>query len=322
MASVIHVAAAVIRDSHGRILIAKRPAHVHMGNLWEFPGGKLEAGESARDALVRELREELDIEVTDAEPLIQIHHDYTDKSVRLDVWTVSEFTGNASGREGQEVRWVAAAELINYSFPAANYPIVNAAMLPDQCFITGGGNSVDEYIARIVRASELGAKLFILRPLAVSCRVELIQQRLDELEILDSVHLQWHSDWFEGDLESALAFAARKPHYGVHFQAAFLSSLLNAKAEFQKGSWISASCHGSDEVQMAARSGLTFALLSPVKATKEYLPEQLLGWSGFTQIAEPAGLPVYALGGLTASDTARAKRGGAQGVAFVKHWWA
>src|SRR5690606_21783037 len=89
----IHVIAAVIRDDQGCILIARRPDHVHQGGLWEFPGGKLEDGEQRFDGLVRELREELGITVTQARPLLDIRHDYTDKSVRLDVWLVTGFDG-------------------------------------------------------------------------------------------------------------------------------------------------------------------------------------------------------------------------------------
>src|SRR5690554_8155475 len=102
----IHVIAAVIRDDQNRILIAKRPDHVHQGGLWEFPGGKLEDSEQRFDGLVRELREELGIAVTHARPLLDIRHDYPDKSVRLDVWLVTGFDGQRSEerRVGKECR--------------------------------------------------------------------------------------------------------------------------------------------------------------------------------------------------------------------------
>ena len=122
----IHVAAAVIRGNDGRILIAKRPEHVHQGGLWEFPGGKVEPGESVRAALERELSEELQIRVTQARPLLQVNHDYPDKQVLLDVWEVGAFKGQPHGAEGQSLAWVALRQLVDYPFPAANQPIVAA----------------------------------------------------------------------------------------------------------------------------------------------------------------------------------------------------
>jgi 8-oxo-dGTP diphosphatase len=122
----IHVAVGVIRDSQGKILITRRHADAHQGGLWEFPGGKLENGESVVQALRRELDEELAIQLESACALLQIEHDYGDKAVLLDVWLVEGFAGRAVGREGQPLRWVAAAELVDFSFPAANQPIVDA----------------------------------------------------------------------------------------------------------------------------------------------------------------------------------------------------
>lgn len=122
----VHVAVGVISDGANKILISRRAEHLHQGGLWEFPGGKVEAGESVRTALLRELAEELAIEVAGCEPLLTIAHDYNDKSVLLDVWWVDSFTGEPHGREGQPLRWVAADELRSLTFPAANAPIIDA----------------------------------------------------------------------------------------------------------------------------------------------------------------------------------------------------
>lgn len=122
----VHVAVGVVWDDRGRVLVSKRHADSHQGGLWEFPGGKLEAGEDVSAALRRELQEELGICIGDARPLLEIRHDYADKQVLLDVWQVLDFTGVAEGREGQPLRWVPIAELADYEFPAANGPIVAA----------------------------------------------------------------------------------------------------------------------------------------------------------------------------------------------------
>lgn len=122
----LHVAVGVILDVDQRILITRRAAHSHQGGLWEFPGGKVEAGESVQCALARELREELGIEIGAVTPLLEVQHDYSDKGVLLDVWLVREFSGTASPCEGQPLLWVDYQELQSYRFPEANSAIVEA----------------------------------------------------------------------------------------------------------------------------------------------------------------------------------------------------
>lgn len=122
----VHVAVGVISDGGHRILVSRRPEHVHQGGLWEFPGGKVESGENVEQALHRELLEELAIDVRASHSLLAIQHDYTDKSVYLDVWWVSAFEGEPQGREGQPWRWIDAAELHTLQFPEANRPILTA----------------------------------------------------------------------------------------------------------------------------------------------------------------------------------------------------
>jgi 8-oxo-dGTP diphosphatase len=122
----VHVAVGVILDPARNVLITRRANDSHQGGLWEFPGGKVEAGESLQAALARELREELGIEIGPARPLLEVRHDYGDRQVLLDVHLIREFAGTARGLEGQPLRWVSPGELADYAFPAANVPIVTA----------------------------------------------------------------------------------------------------------------------------------------------------------------------------------------------------
>jgi 8-oxo-dGTP diphosphatase len=129
-ADAVHVAVGVIFNSQqNQILIAKRPEHLHQGGLWEFPGGKVSAGERVDQALKRELIEELGITVIGAQPLMVVEHDYSDKQVFLDIWTVTQFKGNAQGAEGQQIKWVDLPELYRpesqYNFPQANQAILD-----------------------------------------------------------------------------------------------------------------------------------------------------------------------------------------------------
>jgi 8-oxo-dGTP diphosphatase len=122
----LHVAVAVVLDPRQRVLISRRAAAAHQGGLWEFPGGKVEPGESVTEALARELREELGIELGASRPLLLVPFDYGDKAVLLDVHLVTQFSGEARGLEGQPLAWVSPAELSQYRFPAANVAIVDA----------------------------------------------------------------------------------------------------------------------------------------------------------------------------------------------------
>jgi len=120
----IHVVAAVLRNDHGQILVSRRHDGSHQGGLWEFPGGKLKPGEAPYAGLVRELAEELGIRVWDAAPLIEVRHDYPDRSVLLDVWQVERYEGKVAGLERQPLRWVSPAELAVLEMPPADRPVI------------------------------------------------------------------------------------------------------------------------------------------------------------------------------------------------------
>ena len=121
----VKVAAGVILRN-GSVFIALRQLNQHQGNLWEFPGGKCEPSEAVDVALVRELKEECGIAVTEYSFFKTISHDYGDKQVELHFYKVTGFEGEPMGKEGQEVRWVIVSDLLSYEFPEANKVIVEA----------------------------------------------------------------------------------------------------------------------------------------------------------------------------------------------------
>lgn len=126
MSGTVQVAVGIVVHAVGAVLITRRPDHVHQGGLWEFPGGKVESGESPESALRRELHEELGITVQAAEPWLQVRHAYPDQTVLLEVWRVTAYTGEPHGREGQPLIWASPAELETFAFPAADQPILAA----------------------------------------------------------------------------------------------------------------------------------------------------------------------------------------------------
>lgn len=120
----ITVAVGVIKNND-QILLAKRPDNVHQGGKWEFPGGKVEPNESVSQALVRELKEELSIEIAHPTHFMNIEHDYPEVKVHLSIYLIEQYKGVVTGNEGQAVEWVAIEDLHHWALPEANKPIVD-----------------------------------------------------------------------------------------------------------------------------------------------------------------------------------------------------
>jgi 8-oxo-dGTP diphosphatase len=303
----ILVAAAVIRRD-GKILIARRPVDKHQGGLWEFPGGKVEAGEPVTQALVRELEEELGITPQQFRPLIRITHDYPDKAVCLDVWDVTEFHGTAAGREGQALRWVSGDELLHYDFPAANRPIVTAARLPAVYRITPPDLAADDYLQWIEAGPQNGTALVLLRaPHLPPSDYECLAREFLARCRAANVRLMLHG---------APALLQDVAADGVHLPFRELQRL--TERSLPAGRWLAASVHNREELELAQRLGADFVTLSPVQATSSHPGATLLGWPGFAAIAEAARIPVYALGGMRRDDIETAWLAGAQGVAGIR----
>lgn len=137
--TVQHVVAAVMLDRDGRVLVTQRPPGKHMAGKWEFPGGKLEPGESRYQGLVRECREELDVDLDEAEPLISVRHTYPDREVLLDAWLVRSYRGLPRGLDGQKLLWVEPDGLSRVDLLEADTPIVTAVRLPRLARVLPGG---------------------------------------------------------------------------------------------------------------------------------------------------------------------------------------
>jgi 8-oxo-dGTP diphosphatase len=309
----IHVAVAAIVNKKGEVLVSQRKPGTHLGGYWEFPGGKLEQGESVADGLCRELKEELGIVPLSTRPLIRTRHHYPEKSVLLDVWKVEAYSGSPAGVEGQRIEWRAVDNLDPGVFPPADVPIINALILPGRYLITGEFSSVADFEQRLSGAIRDG--------------IELVQLRLTH-------------DWVQANAQSyafeIMELCTRlckqnsvKLLYNVPVQLETLTSdgihlnsgrLLKTKRR-PAGDIVSASCHGRQELEHAQSIGVDFAVLSPVQKTRSHPHAQRLGWEAFRQLVDGVNIPVYALGGVTAEDIAQARRSGGQGVAAISAFW-
>jgi 8-oxo-dGTP diphosphatase len=309
---VVHVAVGVIVDESGNILIAKRPDKTHQGGLWEFPGGKLEQDESLFDALRRELREELAIDITTTEPLIKIRHDYGDKIVLLDVHKVTHFAGRAHGNEGQPIQWIAPELLCDYEFPVANRPIITAINLPQRLLITGEFIEPEDFLIRIESALKSGIRLVQLRlqnveilPTIITSVAELCKSYLAKLIVNTTP-----------ELFSKISSAE---NIGLHLNSKNLLSCDTRPVNIDV--LLSASCHDQKEIDHAQKIGVDFICISPVLETNSHPGQQAIGWQKFEQLVAGATVPAYALGGMKEGDLVFALERGAQGIAAISEWW-
>jgi len=308
---VLEVAVGVIFNDCGQILIARRPDHQHQGGLWEFPGGKLEVGETPRQALDRELKEELAIRVESASPLITLRHDYPDRRVRLHVWRVERFSGMPCGMQGQPLNWVSRSDLARFEFPAANRPIVNAARLPDRyAIIDGPEESANDFLGRIEDYADRG--------------IEMIRLRASLLGAADYAMLAHRAAQF--CKERGIALLINGPATllkatgaaGMHLRSDELMRW--PERPFGSNYWLAASCHDAAQLRQAGRIGVDFVVLGPVLPTATHPNAQSMGWENFAKLVYSAPLPVFALGGLSELHRDEAKRAGAQGIAGIRGW--
>ncbi len=310
--SAVHVAVAVVQNGMDKVFICLRKPTAHQGGLWEFPGGKLEPGESVSAALKRECLEEIGIDVISARQLLRVHYSYKDINVLLDVWKVTEYTGVPHGREGQEYRWVEKHQLKSFKFPKANMAIINALLLPTTYLITPEPKGdKDAFFSALNRSFISGIKLVQLRAktlniddyihlaikVADKCKKEgvrlLLNARPDILDIL------------EAD--------------GIHLTSASLFK--HSKRPVAADKLLSASCHNEKEIAQAAKLEVDFAVISPVLATQSHPGLETLGWNRFRELADIAPFPVYALGGMASSHINMATSFSAQGIAGISGLW-
>jgi len=308
----VHVAVAAIVNERDEVLVARRPQHVHQGGLWEFPGGKVEAGETVEQALAREIDEELGLQVTAARPLIRIEHRYPDKAVCLHVWRVDRWRGQPGGREGQPLRWTAVRELDPEEFPVANRRIIRALQLPDRYLITPEpGADPETFLDALGRALARGVRLVQLR--AKSSPVP----ELDALVTQSLALCRRHGARLLVHASAGFSVAAAAD--GVHLDSATLMAL--TERPLGPEHWVAASCHDAREVEHAGTIGVDFVVVSPVAATASHPQARPIGWEGLAALTEAAGIPVYALGGLGPADLPAAQRHGAQGIAAIRGLW-
>ena len=307
----VHVAVAVIENAQGEILIAKRLDHQHMGGYWEFPGGKVEPGETLLEALRREIQEELSLHIHTAEPFLKVPFQYPDKKVLLDIWRVTSFVGEPQGCEGQRIQWVNKDCLPHYTFPPANHPILTALALSERMLITGSFSDAAECVQRVHHAILVnGIRAVQLRAhtLSKAAYQTLAQQLLPVCHSQGAkLLLNTCPEWFVAGAD------------GLHLSSHQLTKM--RVRPYGREIFVGASCHNADEIRHAHAIGVDYVSLAPVLPTATHPGLAGLGWEQLSALASCSPVPVFAMGGLAEIHLPQVKAAYAFGVAAISAWW-
>jgi 8-oxo-dGTP diphosphatase len=310
MIGIVEVAAAVILQPDGSFLLGRRPGGTAYAGYWEFPGGKIESGESAREALLRELHEELGIEADLAFPWITREFVYPHAHVRLHFFRVMRWHGAIHDIQHAALAWQRVDSIDVAPLLPANAPVLQALALPDFYAITHAGEiGIEAQLERLERALHEGLRLVQIRePLLAVEKREAFAREATRL-----AHLHGARVLVNGDI----ALAAHVGADGVHLPCVQLMQL----EERPDLPLVAASCHNAPELARAAELGLDCVVLGPVRETLSHPGVHGLGWERFAHLIENYPLPVFALGGMQRSDREAAWRMGAHGIAAIRAAW-
>lgn len=295
-----------MRDEAGAVLLSQRAAHKPHPGQWEFPGGKVEPAEAVEGALHRELQEELGIDTTEARPLIRVRHDYPELAVCLDVWEVLAWRGQPHGREGQALAWVGPYEIEGWPLLAADAPIISALQLPDAYAFTSPdmtATAVLQGLEALPPDALLRLRLPTMpdaeyRALAEAvCAAKGPQRTVVDrgARLAEALGCWWHVDGLA--MAQCLADGRALPARAI------------------------VSVHDAATLGQARQAGAAAAVVGPVCETATHPGAAGMGWSAFQTLADTANLSLYAIGGMTPEDAARARHAGGRGVAGIRAFW-
>jgi len=304
------VAVGVLQRADGAVLLGQRPAGKPYAGWWEFPGGKLERGETVEQALSRELYEEVGITLRESRPWVVREHHYPHAHVRLWFQRAWSWSGEPRAREGQALAWRKPEQIDLAPLLPASIPAIAWLRLPDRLAISCATEFGDAgFLARLEERLAGGLRLLQLREPGMDAgRFDALFHRVRRLCAHHGARLI---------VNSAHPHTYAQACDGVQLRAADLRSIASRPALRLVG----ASCHDADELALATRLGADFALLGPVKPTQTHPIARTLGWPAFAQRVRGSGVPVYALGGLGERDASQARRAGAQGLAMMRAMW-
>jgi len=307
------IAVGLVLDGEGRILISQRSDERHLGGLWEFPGGRIQAGEHPEAGLRRELLEETGLNCHRIEPLLRFNHRYPatathcPRQLQLHCFLVTGHSGKAESRLEQSLTWAPITALSGYPMPAANHHILTALQLPRTLPISPHCSDQNTLLQQLATLFASGCPLYYLR------QPELRQTTFRQLaKKVIELGRRFNTGVI---LRAVPALAMELGAAGVQLSNNQLATL--TKRPLPAELLLGASCHNREQLQQAARIGADYALLSPVQPTSSHPQAKPLGWAGFRKLLDEAELPVYALGGMQLNDLWQATETGAIGISGI-----
>ncbi|MDQ5902437.1 MAG: 8-oxo-dGTP diphosphatase [Pseudomonadota bacterium] len=310
MSKITLVSAAVLMCGEQEFLLARRPEGKVYAGWWEFPGGKVEAGETFHDALVRELHEELGITITRATPWLTREFVYPHATVRIRFFRVTAWEGDIHPHEHDAIAWLKAGEpaTVEPVLPA-NGPILKGLALPTLCALTNAEeNGCAQELSRLKAALANGLRFIQIRDKALPASERAVFAR----EVAAIAKANRAITIFNDDANLARSIGAD----GIHLSSRSLARCTE-RPDF---TWVGASCHSAQELQHAASLELDYTLLGPVLPTPTHPDAPSLGWQAFEQMVDLSPLPVFALGGMKPEMMSEAWSHGAHGLALMRCW--
>lgn len=309
----IDVAVAVVFNHRGQVLWGCRPEGKPYAGYWEFPGGKVETDETVWQALVRELREELDITATQGGPWFRVEHDYEHARVRLHFYRVWEFEGEPRSLENQQFTWASLSSFDLSPILPATAPLLPKLTQPTVMALSNYEAGFSACAARLESA---------LRATEVPVYVQFREKNLHgELLLQAYKHCSTlcqetgHVMLVNSDTWLNLRGCMDELFHPLHLTEAHLLA-----GQFADLACAGASVHGADALEAAFSRGLNYAVLGSVKQTASHPGSKGMGWDHFSGIAQAARLPVFAIGGLGQADLLDAQVHGAHGVAMLSQF--
>jgi 8-oxo-dGTP diphosphatase len=306
----VEVAVAVLERPDGAFLLAQRPQGRVYAGWWEFPGGKIERGETPDAALARELEEELGVEVRRAYRWITRLHTYPHARVRLHFFRVARWIGEPRAREHDAMRWQRFDDPMATPMLPANAPVLAALSLPLEYAITTAETmGIGHMLEQIERRFADGLRLVQVRDKGLpAVEREAFARAVVALARSRGARVLVNSD---------IELARRVGAHGVHLAARDLMAVATRPADML----VAASCHDAAELERAMNLELDFAVLGPIKPTATHPGAPTLGWTQFAHLVHGTSIPVYAIGGLVVKDMEDARSAGAHGIAMIRGAW-
>ena len=305
----IEASVGIIFNESFQLLMAERPQSKTWSGWWEFPGGKIEKGETPLEALKRELKEEIGISVIDAEKWIVRKYAYEGYEVTLHFYKVTQWSGNIEAKEEQKISWVLPDNNKVSPILPANDLIFKAISLPDTYAITNAYEYSGNFLNKVEQKLNNGLELIQVREKAIS-KIDFIELTKEIIQMAGNFNAKVM-------INSDINLAYKLNADGVHLN----SSLLHSLSEIPKDLIVSASCHSARDIEKAMTMDVSFVVLSPVQKTQSHPNTTPIGWDSFSKITQNYSIPIYALGGMKQDDIENAFNAGAIGIASQRAIW-